>query len=68
MMREAGGPFVAGSQVTICDCVTMATSQIADEFMGVPVRMGDLKLACIIIDHIAFRPVSKLKRRAAEAG
>ncbi len=37
MMQKAGGPFLAGPQVTIADCITMATLQFAEEFYGVPV-------------------------------
>lgn len=40
MMRETGGPFLAGTQVTIADCVTMATLQFAEHVYGVPVPSG----------------------------
>lgn len=31
------GPFLAGKQVTIADCVAMATLQYTDDFYGVPI-------------------------------
>lgn len=37
MIQKGGGPFVAGSKVTIADCITMATLQFADEFYGAPI-------------------------------
>jgi glutathione S-transferase len=37
MVQETEGPFMAGSHVTIVDCVTMATLQFADHLYGVPV-------------------------------
>lgn len=33
---ESGGPFLAGENVTIADCVTMATVQFAEALYGVP--------------------------------
>lgn len=36
MMQETEGPFLAGSQVTIADCITMATLEFAENFYGVP--------------------------------
>lgn len=37
LMQEAGGPFLAGSGVTIADCIAMATLQFAEQVYGVPV-------------------------------
>jgi glutathione S-transferase len=37
IMREAEGPFMTGSHVTIADCIAMATLQFAEHMYGVPV-------------------------------
>ncbi|MBX7481963.1 glutathione S-transferase family protein [Qipengyuania qiaonensis] len=55
MMAAAGGPFVAGSQITIADCIAMATLQFADEFYGVPVPQNCRTLAAWR-SHFAARP------------
>ncbi|GAB1581177.1 glutathione S-transferase family protein [Phyllobacterium phragmitis] len=39
------GPFVAGSRITIADCVAMALIEFADRFYGVPVPADCPKLA-----------------------
>lgn len=36
MAQETEEPFLAGSQVTIADCIAMATLQFAENFYGVP--------------------------------
>ncbi|MCC2976671.1 glutathione S-transferase family protein [Sphingomonas sp. PL-96] len=40
MMQEKDGPFLAGSQATIADCIAMATLQFAEHVYGVPVPNG----------------------------
>lgn len=37
MAQESEGPFLAGSQATIADCIAVATLQFAENFYGVPV-------------------------------
>lgn len=37
MAQETEGPFLAGTQVTIADCIAVATLQFAEHFYGVPV-------------------------------
>lgn len=37
LAREAGGPFLAGDNATVADCVAMATLQFAQGLYGVPV-------------------------------
>lgn len=45
VMRETEGPFMAGSHVTIADCVAMATLQFAEHLYGVPVPVNCPALA-----------------------
>jgi glutathione S-transferase len=40
LAKETEGPFLAGSQVTIADCIAMATLQFAENVYGVPVPSG----------------------------
>ena len=55
MMAAGGGPFVAGAQITIADCIAMATLQFADGFYGVPVPQNYSALAAWHT-HFAARP------------
>ena len=45
LAAEAGGQFLAGEDVTIADCVAMATFQFADIFHGVPIPSSAPMLA-----------------------
>ena len=36
LVSETSGPFLAGGEVTVADCMAMATFQFADRFYGVP--------------------------------
>lgn len=40
LVQEHEGPFLSGVQVTIADCVTMATLQFAEHVYGVPLPNG----------------------------
>lgn len=40
LVQESDGPFLSGTQVTIADCVTMATLQFAEHVYGVPLPNG----------------------------
>lgn len=40
LAKETEGPFLAGSQVTIADCIAMATLQFAENVYGVPIPSG----------------------------
>lgn len=45
MMHETSGSFLAGSTVTIADCMAMATLQFAEQVYGVPLLGGCGNLA-----------------------
>lgn len=45
LAKETQGPFLAGSQVTIADCIAMATLQFAENVYGVPIPSGCPTLA-----------------------
>lgn len=55
MLRENDGEFLTGSDVTIADCVAMATLQFAQNLYGVPVPKACPAL-CAWYDNFALRP------------
>lgn len=55
LAMETKGPFLAGSQVTIADCIAMATLQFAENVYGVPIPSGCPTLARWYADFI-LRP------------
>jgi glutathione S-transferase len=40
LAKETNGPYLAGSQVTIADCIAIATLQFAENVYGVPIPSG----------------------------
>ncbi len=55
ILAENQGPFLTGSQITIADCIAMATVQFAADGYGVPLP-GRLELLCAWYEFFKQRP------------